>query len=553
MNSVINNENPSFAASLDNIYRLSKNSRLNQSSLLKMKHDLEIVAAYINSSEIQALLFSIIFGKNFESYTVNIRDLADHLNCTPTKIANLYPDLLQLENKRLIRRENDPRSVGINYLQYYIPRQLGESLLNGSPALVPDNSSLDLVTLLERFGNIFEDKKKKTLSFDEMNDDLVHLITMNNELPFIKRLNKIPLKETELILLLYVCYEAMNGNHAVDMTSNLGDLFDCASVCYHLRKDLIRGTSHLIQKDLLTLEDGPFRGDRFIILTDRAICLLFEEELDMANPVNAKGIILPETIIPKNLFFNQESQKHLDELTALLEQTTFSQLQDRLAENKMQKGFSILFYGDPGTGKTESVYQIARQTGRPMMMIDISESKSMWYGESEKIIKSIFDQYATLVKTSKITPILLFNEADGILTRRFENSRTSADQTTNAIQNIILNEMERINGILIATTNLAGNLDHAFERRFLYKIRFDKPSPDVMAKIWKDKIPSLSDADTMHLAANFNLSGGQIENVSRKVLMKKILHNEETSLIEIIAMCKNEHLDDKRKIGYCQG
>ncbi len=550
MNNVIKSENPSFADSLDNVFRLSKNSRLSQSSLLKMKPDLEIIAAFIKSTEIQALLFSIIFGKNFESYTVNIRDLADHLNCTPTKFANLYPDLLYLENKRLIRRENDPRSVGINYLQYYIPRQLGESLLNGSTEIVPDNSSLDLISLLERFKTTFEEKKAKTISYEEMNDDLVHLIATNSELPFIKRLNKIPLKETELILLLYVCNEALKGNNTVDMTSNLSDLFDSTSVCYHLRKDLIRGTSQLIQKDLLKLEDGPFRGDRFIILTDKAASLLFEEDLDLACPLNTKGLTPPDTIIPKNLYFNQESQKYLDELTELLEQTTFSQLQDRLTENHMPKGFSILFYGEPGTGKTESVYQIARHTGRTLMMIDISESKSMWYGESEKIIKSIFDQYASLVKTSQIAPILLFNEADGIFTRRFENSRTSADQTTNAIQNIILNEMERINGILIATTNLAGNLDRAFERRFLYKIRFDRPSPEVMAKIWKDKIPSLSDADTMHLAVNFCLSGGQIENVSRKVLMKKVLHNEESSLIEIIAMCKNEHLDGKRKIGY---
>ena len=57
MNSVINNENPSFAASLDNIFRLSRNSRLSQSSLLKMKHDLQIVVTFIKSSEMQALLF----------------------------------------------------------------------------------------------------------------------------------------------------------------------------------------------------------------------------------------------------------------------------------------------------------------------------------------------------------------------------------------------------------------------------------------------------------------------------------------------------------------
>jgi SpoVK/Ycf46/Vps4 family AAA+-type ATPase len=66
----------------------------------------------------------------------------------------------------------------------------------------------------------------------------------------------------------------------------------------------------------------------------------------------------------------------------------------------------------------------------------------------------------------------------------------NVDQTENAIQNIILEEMENLDGILIATTNLTENLDKAFERRFLFKIRFDKPTLEAKTNIWKDKIPA---------------------------------------------------------------
>ena len=45
--------------------------------------------------------------------------------------------------------------------------------------------------------------------------------------------------------------------------------------------------------------------------------------------------------------------------------------------------------------------------------------------------------------------------------------------------------METLEGIMIATTNLTTNLDKAFERRFLYKIRFDKPTLESQAKIGK--------------------------------------------------------------------
>lgn len=44
--------------------------------------------------------------------------------------------------------------------------------------------------------------------------------------------------------------------------------------------------------------------------------------------------------------------------------------------------------------------------------------------------------------------------------------------------------MENLNGILIATTNLQDNMDRAFERRFLYKIQFDRPDVQSRGKIW---------------------------------------------------------------------
>jgi SpoVK/Ycf46/Vps4 family AAA+-type ATPase len=114
------------------------------------------------------------------------------------------------------------------------------------------------------------------------------------------------------------------------------------------------------------------------------------------------------------------------------------------------------------------------------MLGEISETKSKWFGESEKRIKAVFDRYHGLVKEKGIAPILLFNEADAVLGKRREltQSRLGPDQTENAIQNIILQEMENLNGILIATTNMTVNLDKVFERRFLYKIEFDKPDTE---------------------------------------------------------------------------
>ena len=123
----------------------------------------------------------------------------------------------------------------------------------------------------------------------------------------------------------------------------------------------------------------------------------------------------------------------------------------------------------------------------------------------------------------------------------------------NSIQNIILQEMEDLDGILIATTNLTCNLDKAFERRFLYKIRFEKPSVEARASIWKSMIPALSTEECSHLAAAFDFSGGQIENIARKRAVRSLISNEEPSFEDVCAYCREETIGEPRpgrKIGF---
>ena len=104
----------------------------------------------------------------------------------------------------------------------------------------------------------------------------------------------------------------------------------------------------------------------------------------------------------------------------------------------LPQNLNILLFGAPGTGKTETVYQLAKSSGREIMKVEISQSKSMWFGESEKLIKKIFRDYADLAKQNELTPILLFNEADAILSSRKTNNASAVSQTENAIQNILL-------------------------------------------------------------------------------------------------------------------
>lgn len=177
------------------------------------------------------------------------------------------------------------------------------------------------------------------------------------------------------------------------------------------------------------------------------------------------------------------------------------------------------------------------------MRVDVNKIKSCWVGESEKNIKAAFDRYRNICKNSPLAPILLFNEADAILGIRMEGASNAVDKMENSIQNIILQEMESIEGIMIATTNLTTNLDKAFERRFLYKIRFDKPTAEARAQIWQSMLHGLTDKDARKLASDFDLSGGEIENIARRHTVNTILSGSDLIDMEAITeSCRRERI-----------
>ena len=253
------------------------------------------------------------------------------------------------------------------------------------------------------------------------------------------------------------------------------------------------------------------------------------------------------------MFFNADDDNEIERLVSLLGKENLPAIQSRLEQAGMRKGIACLFYGAPGTGKTETVLQIARRTGRDIMQVDIAGMRDKYVGESEKNIKAVFQRYRDVCRQCEVLPILFFNEADALINKRTENISHSVDKMDNAMQNIILQELEDLDGILIATTNLTSNLDKAFERRFLFKVEFHKPDTDVKAKIWSSMIGDITEDDALQLAKCYDFSGGQIENIARKHTIDHILTGEPVFLADIERYCQAEEFNHKsrQRIGFC--
>jgi hypothetical protein len=298
------------------------------------------------------------------------------------------------------------------------------------------------------------------------------------------------------------------------------------------------GYFEIVGKDLLD-------DDIEIAVTEEGIqALLPELSADILESLlEAKQITVPhrapEKIAPIKLLFDQPTQLQLKPIQRMLQPQIRAKINETF--HTQNKGISILLYGYPGTGKTEFCLQLAKSHNLPIMEVNVAQIQNKWVGESEKNARNVFKQYRKLRKQSQRECILLFNEADALFSKRVDVS-TSVDSMNNALKNIFLEEMENMEGIILATTNLTGNLDAAFERRFLYKVGFAKPDTQTCALVWKNYFHRIPMEQATQLAKRFDFSPGEICNVRRKYDIEKILGNTQKQFDLICEISENEKI-----------
>ena len=239
---------------------------------------------------------------------------------------------------------------------------------------------------------------------------------------------------------------------------------------------------------------------------------------------------LKPTTTLDDVVLHPKTRETLDSLIRQVDKEVFKKLKEWGIKDK-RKGIDarIIFYGCAGTGKTMTAMSLARTLKRPLLSFDCSKILSMYVGESEKNVRKIFDDFKELSKKARVEPILLLNEADQFLSSRTEGAGSSADKMHNQMQNIFLEQIERFEGILIATTNLLGNIDKAFSRRFNYKIEFKKPGKKQRLRLWQFMLPENADYTEdfdVQALAKYELTGGQINLIIKNTAYKVAVREE---------------------------
>lgn len=530
------NKRITIASALEIIASGTRDKGLDCETMQKFPRETSYLQRKLHLTKMQCYIVAVMLDNAGDP--VSPDDLADHAEANRIFILRLQNEMDMLVDRGVINVVGGGRHDIWN--MHYMPSESLVQAVSHNHELRPEvMSDLTYEEMWDRITDLLRACEFDNLSFPLMVEKVKKIMEGCCHLDFCEKIMSLNLNDADMIMLLIVCNALVSKEDDYVTTFDYNKILPHSS-CSMIVKQFKNKTSDLVVKDILENVDNDEEDFR---LTVHGILLLLGEEYvpeDRKEPKQTPAPPNKQTIVPKNMFYNEDERKHILRLEALLCQDSFVSIQQRMKEAGLRTGFCCLFYGAPGTGKTETVLQIARRTEREIIRVDLSSQKSMWVGESEKNIERIFADYREKLSQSELAPILLFNEADAIFSKRHVGVNSEVEQMANTMQNILLQNMENFEGILIATTNLADNFDPAFHRRFLYRIEFKSPSAEVRKQIWRSMLPDMDESNIKAMAERFSISGGQIENAVRKMMIESILKGRPLNTDEVIAICEDE-------------
>ena len=508
----------------------------------------------LNLSRIQVLILTSVlyYSAKHSGRKCNMDDLANLLHMHPLRILQLRDEFCVLDELGYIVNYQNKDGWSLS--------MVGEALeslamdIPFDPQILKLENNFDFLCKANRF-------IKEGHRYDEdgtIAKNINRLMKQNQHLALVQNLQNIKDEADMWFMLLMMTTLAIEEDSYVN-ARDLAQMLSERTVRIILKQ--IMDNKHPFAKQgyiELRNQAGQVQQGEWVLSQEGWLAMLDnQEEVESIIPIeedeNINMLTSYKQLAQRPLYFSDKTEEQVQTLTNLLHEEQLAKVRQALKTHNMPLGFCCLFYGAPGTGKTELVQQLAIATQRDLFQVNIATLRDKYVGESEKQLKRIFDKYRSLVRTQEHAPILFFNEADAIFGNRMENTQRSVDKMENALQNIILQEMEVLDGIMICTTNLTSCLDKAFDRRFIYKVEFEKPTNQARKLIWQSMLSSLNDEQATELANRFDFSGGQIQNISRKQVINAIFSGkDELDYDQIKLDCQNESIsrNSRGKVGF---
>ena len=529
----------------------SRSSKLEFEPGKEVDNAFRYLSGLFNLTHIQCALFSVVFNFSIDEDLERVKTerLLGFLNLEIEIFYDIKGDLEVLINRGFIKQKKEDRSNNLFNSSFVVNQKLLDMLFRNEEIQfgVLFGNGYSFIQFCGQQYRVCNRKLLSHLSREEVLNEISEQENKNENLTQIQTMKSLGLQVKDRLFMYYIIHRYKDGNENAVSAYTIGfDVLGPAKVLSFIHKLKNKNTQMQVQ-GLVELV-----GDNELQLTDKAKELLLN---DAANTVEESQsevstthyFIKHDSISERRLYFNSVLQRELNILQTLLQKDNFDEYQNELKKRGNTGGVSILIYGPSGTGKSSIVDQLAKQTKRNIFQVDLSQSRSKWYGDSEKMLKNIFVEYKTLVaKPGGEAPILLFNECDALLGKRNTDIEDRHDFTEATMTNVLLEMFEKNTGIIIGITNLEQNLDPAFLRRFTMKYYIGNPDKRAVKSILKNKIDFLEDREVERIANQFQLSGGEIENISTKCIINRIITKSNPTVSEVLDMCEEEKIKSNK-------
>ena len=457
-------------------------------------------------------------------------------------------------------------------IEYSLSQTTLNSVLKGDADILLDKKEVSFTAFLNLFHNVIYDND---LDDDDVSTELSSLMDEFEQLEEIKYLKGERLCPEELTILLFIiARQSIFGDTKVAMERIFRVAINDNFSRYYYQNDIIEKRSPLITNDLLEFAPDEFMNS--LQITEKIF-----KALNLAEKKSTKqfttGSDLVKLIMPDKIKFQEgmiyEDSLNINFLDQLISEEGYIKAMKRLEEEKAEiKQIVGILYGLSGTGKSQTIRNLAAKYNRPILQVNLSQVKDAFVGNTEKNVEECFKIYKKAVKHFEYykdidgvkvgpygSPLLYIDEFDSLMPHRKSNGSDSpVENMLSSVVGIFLTEIQNVNGIVLLASNLPGAIDTSFHRRINFKFEFGSFSKKNQVKTLELYFKDFTHEILEEVASIGDLTPGNIVNIRKAYILESIFKefNSENDKKKVLTDLVSRELilqkSNRKPIGFIQ-
>lgn len=358
-----------ISKAMSSVYQSLNGSNLKIKKTKIYSAAMENLKALYNISQIQVWILCLVCERYFEREdSSSLQNISGKLGVPVMSIIRWKKEIEFLVEHGFL--EHCGRNDAVQPLNDF-----SESIYNNTEYIPQAKKEVDDIEFISYMADRYESRRGEDMSARSIQRELRLYEKAHSHLEVVKRVSD-ELEDPNYRFFIYdVANDVLKGSVS-NLNATISDLYD-GGERYSVATKMMEEKHELFQKGLIEFAKKGNLSEATITLSDKGRKLVLGEKAFLfEDSINDKNLIKTDNIKEKKLFYSPENQKEIDRLKAALQEEKLKGIQQRLKDDGLPVGVAVLLYGAPGTGKTESVMQIAKETGRSIVHVDISEAKS---------------------------------------------------------------------------------------------------------------------------------------------------------------------------------